>query len=230
MAVTIPAEDEARLAGIFGGWTVRDHVVGAVDTMVKVGWWHIGCKPIRTLALLLEYADQHPGRGSKRVPMDNDAMVSKWVESIVGLSTGHSHAAHTAADHETDEMLLPMLSAPIAQIRTFAVKLGEALERDERVPFMVWSGYRRIVEPLILKSQDGEVLELKKQLASEIAEMTERGLDRAELVQAIAGALQWRNPNSLARVKGALEAGEKPKIKGRESCLFLEVGGEMVVL
>ena len=43
------------MAGIFRDWTVRDHMVGAVDTMVKLGWWEIGCKPIRTLALLLAW-------------------------------------------------------------------------------------------------------------------------------------------------------------------------------
>ena len=42
-------------------------------------------------------------------------------------------------------------------------------------------------------------------------------------------ALQWRSPEKLAKVKDAVvkaqAAGEKPRLRGRESCLFLEVGG-----
>ena len=46
-----------------------------------------------------------------------------------------------------------------------------------------------------------------------------------ELVAAIAGALQWRHPAALERVKEGLAKGGRPRIKGRESCLFLEIEG-----
>lgn len=227
-AVQSPAE---ILATLRGSVNVRDVAVGALDMVHKVAWWEIGLQKLRDLRALLLYAHLRPHTGRKRRPsVDVDYMVGKWVDVFVGLSTAHSHAEFTDADHETDEILLPMFSAPVAQIREFAQKLGARLESDERIPFMVWSGYRRVVEPVLLKAPDGDVLALKKHLAAEIAEMAEKGLDRAELVEAIAGALQWRPPESLEKVKTALAAGEKPRIKGRESCLFLEVGGERVVI
>lgn len=221
----------ATLDGVLPDTSARELAVGAVDMAVRVAWYSIGCRPLRDLAALLSYADFCCRMGrSRRIPLDIDRMVSLWTDTLVGLSTHHSHAEYTAADHETDELLGPLLTAPIKDVRAFAQRLGQALEADERVPFMVWSGYQRVILPLMARSKDGEIIELKKQLAAEVAEMAEKGLDRTELVAAIAGALQWRQPEALEKVKGALESGEKPRIRGRESCLFLEVAGERVVL
>jgi hypothetical protein len=63
-----------------------------------------------------------------------------------------------------------------------------------------------------------------------VADAVEKNLDRGQLVEAIAGALQWRSGERLEAVKQRLDAGEKPRIRGRESCLFLEAGEEVVVL
>lgn len=211
--------------------TARQMARSSLDLIHKASWYEIGLKPFREMALLIRYGGTSRRMTSRGVtPVDIDHMVSIWVETVIGLSTHHTHAEYTAADHTTDDLLGPLLTAPIRQVREFAAKLGRALEDDERVPFMVWSGFQRVVLPVLQGRPDGEVIELKKHLATEVAELAEKGLDRGELVAAMAGALQWRSSEALTKVKGALEQGEKPRIKGRESCLFLEVAGERVVL
>jgi hypothetical protein len=214
--------------------SARETAVGALDMVLQLGWWEVGMKPMRNLALLLAYADERRDgmkRDSpRRKPVNVDGLVEKWADVLVGLSTAHDHAARTAADHQTDELLGPLLTAPIAQIREFGQKLANRLEADERVPFLVWSSFRRVIEPLVLKGPDGELLRLKKELAGQIAELAEKGLDRGQLIAAIAGALQWRGEASLKAVKTSLESGSKPRITGRESCLFLEAGDAVVVL
>lgn len=222
-------KDEIPIPEFLTKVSARDLALGALDLTIMACWWEIGLEDFRRLAYLIRYADHHPGRRKRRA-MDIDKMVGLWTEVIVDLSTAHDHARRTAADERTDELLGPLLAAPVTQIREFAQKLATRLREDERVPFLVWSSYQRIIEPLILKGPDGPVIELKKRLATEIAEQVEQGLDRAELVAAIAGALQWRHLETLGRVKEKLEQGEKPRLKGRESCLFLEAGGETVVL
>lgn len=231
--VCTPEDMEASepTAEPFGQYDAREWMLGAVDMMAKVAWYEVGLKPFREMALLIAYAHHHGRMTSRGVkPLDIEHMVSIWVETVVGLSTRHTHAEYTEADHTTDDLLGPLLTAPIKDIRAFATRLGKALEADERVPFMVWSGFQRVVLPILEQRPDGEVIALKKDLAAQVAELAEKGLDRGDLVQAMAGALQWRSPEALTKVKGALEAGEKPRIKGRESCLFLEVAGERVVL
>jgi hypothetical protein len=162
--------------------------------------------------------------------LDVPDLVAQWVESIVALATAHDHEARSRADHTTDDLLRPLMSAPIADLRAFAVALTTQLRADQRVPFLIWSGFERVIAPLVKLSPEGEILELREQLANEVAELVEKDLDRAQLVQAIAGALAWRDPKALTAIKSGIEAGAKPKLRGRESCLFLEVGSALVVL
>jgi hypothetical protein len=226
-----PPEATEPLAPLAQRMSAREWMLCALDLMVQAAWWEVGCQKVRELYLVLAYADWHSHTGRKRrIPMNVDALVAQWVEVIVELATAHDHARRTAADHQTDDLLGPLLTAPIAQIRQFGQQLAAALKADPRVPFLIWSSFERVLEPLILKGPDGELLALKTQLAAEIATLVERGLDREELIVAIAGALQWRAPSRLEAVKAKLEQGEKPRIRGRESCLFLEAGDELVVL
>ena len=50
-----------------------------------------------------------------------------------------------------------------------------------------------------------------------------------QLPDAMIRALQWRSPEKLEQVKEVVAkekaAGRKTRLKGRESCLFLEAGG-----
>jgi hypothetical protein len=65
-------------------------------------------------------------------------------------------------------------------------------------------------------------------LAQEIASLVEQDV-KDQLPDALIRALQWRPPEQLEQVKQAViesqARGERPRLRGRESCLFLEVGG-----
>lgn len=218
---------EEFLADLGQRTSSREWAVSAVNLVTLAGWWSIGCQHMRDLACMLAYADHYSHTGRKRrTPVDIDALVPRYVEVIVDLATAHEHTRRSAADHAAEDLLGPLLTAPIAQIREFAQQLSKALREDTRVPWMIWSMFERVLEPLIVKGADGEVLQLKTALAAEIAELVEAGLDREELIVAMAGALQWRSPERLEAVKKGLQKGGKARLTGRESCLFLTVTDE----
>jgi hypothetical protein len=218
-----PTLDEF-LADLGARTSSREWALAAINVLTLGVWWGTSCQRIRDLVYLLAYADSYSHTGRKRrVVVDIDQLVPRYVEVIVELATAHEHTRRTAADHAAEDLLGPLLTAPVAQIRTFAQRLSTALREDPRVPWMIWSMFERVLEPLIVKGADGEVLKLKTELAAEIAELVEAGLDREELIVAMAGALQWRAPERLEAVKKGLQAGKKPRLTGRESCLFLEI-------
>lgn len=221
------------IAGPLGTIEARSWVGMAPDLLILGAWMTQGMRRVNDLLIGALYTQQCASdRGCKwrKKPMDVDEMVKIWIDVLVGLSTAHSHEGFTLADHQTDELLRPMLSAPVSQIREWASKLTVNLRNDERVPFLIWSMFERVLEPLILKSPGGAKVRLRKQLATDVAKLVEGDLDRAELVKAIAGALQWRPPTELEGIKVAVKAGAKPHVTGRQSCLFLSAGGHSVVL
>jgi hypothetical protein len=210
------------MAAAFEDHDARWWALGGVDFAFRLVWNHIGLRGLRTLTFSILYANHAPGT-RRKTPLNVQNTVAVWKDILIGLSTSHDHAGYTAADHDTDEALGPLLVAPVAQIREFATELSRQLREDARVPFMVWSAVERALAPLVAHGKDSAVVQLRTQLATEIAGLAEKQLDRGELVMAIAGALQWRGEGSLRQVKSALESGGKPRVRGRESCLFLDV-------
>ena len=177
------------------GMSAREWAVGGLDIAVVSNRIH---QPgIRKLTQTL-YAAAMLGRMSWRVTkVKVDELVEEWLEAIVALSTAHDPDERDAADSKTDELLTPLLTAPIKQVRQLAGKLSSRLREDERVPFVVWSAFQNVVLPLLKDSPDGKIIELKKQLATEVAELVEKDLPRDDFVQAMVGALQWRGPEAL---------------------------------
>lgn len=208
----------------------RHAAVSSLDLIIKAGWYSTVLSELEKLGFTVCYSNVLKRNKPRRVRMDVESLVDKWLGVLVGLSTAHTHAEYTAADYQTDELLGPLLVAPIAQIREFGQRLATRLREDPRVPFLVWAGFQRLIEPVILKGADSELITLKKRLATEIAERVEGGLDRTQLVEALAGALQWRSAEALTSVSKSLDSGAKPRLRGRESCLFLEVGDAVVVV
>ena len=153
--------------------------------------------------------------------MDVPKMIADWTGVIVILSTAHDKQAIDDAEFKMDELLAPLLAAPVADLRAFHEGLMSALRSDERVPFFIWTTFnawgRTVLEKAEARPQRRR---LRKKLANEIADMVEEDV-RPDISKAIAGALMWRPPDVLKEVKADLEAGAKPKLKGRESCLFL---------
>lgn len=181
--------------------------------------------PARTLAALLWYGNKHHSRRNLK-PMDVETLVTRWKEVIIDLCLSHDKEGRDRADFQTDELLGPILTAPVAQLREFAKKLTGSLKEDQRVPWLVWSVFEKWTEEIVMKGEDKGIIELKKELAKEVAELAEKGLSSSDWVEAIAGALRWRSPTQLEEVKEGLKKGAKPRLKGRESCLFLSVDTE----
>lgn len=184
-----------------------------------------GCRTLQDLRAYLQYMHERPSWGKKRTPMDVKLLVEKWVPIIRGLSTAHEKAPIDACEFVMDEHLTPLLAAPVAQIREFYGQLVSALKADPTIPFFVWVWFESWGDTILKDAPDGDIKELKITLATEIAELVEKDV-QPDLKAAIAGALQWRGPQTLERIKGAVEKGSKAKLVGKESCLFLEVETE----
>lgn len=185
-----------------------------------------------TVRSFLWYAIEHPSRGRKRTPMDVSKMVAAWVPIIKGLSIAHTKDQADRCEFEAETHLAPLLTAPVAQIRAFYVELVAALRGDPAVPFFVWSAFEAWHEVILKKAPDEGIIELKTKLAGEVAELVEKDI-QPDLKTALIGALQWRSPEDLGEIKAAVQAGGKPRLKGRESCLFLCVptpSGEAMVM
>ena len=160
--------------------------------------------------------------------MDVDALVAEWKVVVVGLAIAHDKDEADRYEAAIEKCLMPILSAPIKQVREFYPKLLKALKDDPKVPFLVWRGYEIWVDQILSKAPDEGIKQLKTELAREITEMVEQDV-KDQIPDALIRALQWRSAETLEQVKKTVEeekaAGRKPRLRGRESCLFLEVGG-----
>lgn len=208
--------------------TAREAACGIWDiTQMAKSCIERGSK-LDSLRALLMYAVEVPGT-RRKTPVDVQALVKEWVPIIRGLSAAHDKAELDRCEYEMDTHLSPLLSAPIAQIREFFAQLVLALEADPTIPFFVHAMFRAWGDVILKKAPDGDVIALKKTLATRIADLVEQDV-RPDLHAALAGALEWRSPESLAKIAAAVEAGGKPRMVGRSSCLFLQVGDATVML
>jgi len=175
------------------------------------------------LGTLLRYALDGHASTKRRISMNVPALADAWIEAIVGMVLAHDKDSYDAADAKADELLGPLLAAPIRQIREFYSLLLEKMKADKRVPMLIWMGYEAWGECQIKNAPDEGVKKLKNALAAEIADLVEAPI-REQIPGAIARALRWRDPETLQAVKETLQSGKKPKLVGRESCLYLEIG------
>lgn len=180
---------------------------------------------IRTLGIVLRYGLLCGRMTGKRVTkVDVDSMVERWTNAVVGMSLAHTKDEFDAEDAKSDELMTPLLTAPIKQIREFYQKLRDSLKANPKVPMLVWMGFEAWGEIEIDKSVDDVgIKRLKTKLAGEIADIVELPI-RDQIPEAIKRALRWRDPQTLEAVKETLLKGAKPKLVGRQSCLFLEGG------
>jgi len=159
----------------------------------------------------------------RRTRMNVQEMVDRWVPIVRGLSAGHDKEEIDRCEFEMERHIMPMLAAPVAQLREFYAQLVKALKADRTIPMFVWTLFESWGEAILKKAPDGEVITLKKSLALRIADMVEKDI-HADLKEALVGALQWRGENQLQAIEAGLKTGEsKPRLRGKESCLFLVV-------
>lgn len=158
--------------------------------------------------------------------MDRDKMLDLWEPVVVGLALAHDKDEQDGFEAQINQLLTPLLSAPVKQLREFYSRLTERLKSNPQVPFIIWRAFEVWGDGMIAKAPDEGVVKLKTELAREIAEMVEEDV-KPDLREAIVRALMWRDPDRLEEVKQAVEegkkSGRKARMVGRESCLFLEV-------
>ncbi len=180
-------------------------------------------RKITDIGYLLRYAMQGGWGRTKRKKMNIDEMIPQWIEAVVGMCTAHDKDEYDAHDAKTDSLLGPLLTAPVKQIREFYKRLLQTMKDDKRVPLIVWMGFDAWGKVMVEDAPDEGIKRLKNKLAADIADLVEEDI-RDQIPQAIQRALRWRDPETLEKVKETLESGVKPKLRGRESCLFLEAG------
>lgn len=160
--------------------------------------------------------------------MNIDEMVDKWKKLMLGLCLAHDKDEADRIEASVEECLAPILTAPVKQLREFGPKLLKALKEDKQVPFLVWRPYEIWISQM-KDAPDEDIKELKTELAKQIVNLVEADIV-SQIPDAMVSALQWRSPEKLETIKTAIEkekAAGRPaaRIKGRESCLFLEVTG-----
>jgi hypothetical protein len=183
---------------------------------------------VRDLGCLIFYGDINPHTGRKRrPPLNIPEMVEKWHKTVVGLAMSHDKDEVDRHEAAVEECLTPLLTAPVKQLREFGPKLLESLKADPAVPYLVWRAYEVWIDQM-QDAPDEDVKQLKTDLAADIVKMVEEDA-KVQLPDAMIHALMWRSPQKLQEVKEVVEreksAGRGARLTGRESCLFLEVGG-----
>lgn len=180
-----------------------------------------GFRKVRDMEILTYYACEVTS-GRRKIPVDVQKLIADWKAVIVTLCTAHDKDAIDAAEFKMDELLKPMLTAPVAQIREFYAGLLKALSDDKTVPFFIWSLFKGWGEMVLEKvDEKSPPKRLKKKLAEEVAEMALTKQTRKDMVDALVGALMWRSPQALKEIKADIESGATPRVRGRESCIFL---------
>jgi hypothetical protein len=93
---------------------------------------------LNELGCLIWNADQVDRMSrKKRTPMDIPKMIELWQEVVVGLALAHDKDEADRFEARVNDLLTPILAAPIKQVREFAYLLADTLESDRRVP--LWS-------------------------------------------------------------------------------------------
>lgn len=184
---------------------------------------------IGNILSLLAYACEVPAR-RKRTVMDVEKMVNDWVPLVKKLALAHDVDEKDAASSALDDLLVPVISAPVAQIRSFYRKLTDRLKNDKEVPLFLYRLFEFWGENVLDKVSKEEMVGLKKEIASRIAERSMEEIPKQDWIDSMIGALQWRSPEKLEEIESNLKAGHKPRVRGKESCLFIEVGEAQVML
>jgi hypothetical protein len=187
---------------------------------------------IEKFCVLLWYACcVHKGQGHKKIIMKNpNTLLDLWENLIVGLSTAHSKDDRDQHEHDIDDALSPILSAPVKQIREMFGELVDRLKANEKVPFYTWRSIEIWYEKVVLPAKAEKIIKLKTKLATEIANLVEEDV-KADIGEALIGALMWRDEKTLTAMKEILTEPEGEKVEtkvkrktvGRQSCIFLTV-------
>jgi hypothetical protein len=188
-----------------------------------------GMERYRGMLLCIWYTCTICHSHKRRTLMDVPSMVDGWHRAIKAMATGHDKDTVDHGEFAMEELMGPLLTAPVRQLRQFWTALEAALKADPAIPFIIWrlfEGYGTIV---VKPAKDQAIIELKTALAREVAQLVEQEV-QPDIMEAIVAALKWRDPETLEAIRNEVKRGTNPRLKGGESCLFLVVGEHKVML
>lgn len=193
-------------------------------------------KRLGKLFIPLCYGMKHSAR-TRRKPVNVDEHVEKWFTAIRGLVLSHTREELQKHDFGLDEILRPMLRAPLKQLKELYAKLLQKMKEDPEIPYFVWTSLETYGESFLVGAPDDGVVKLKAGLARQIARMVEADVE-PQLSTAIVNALKWRDPENLEELRDVLKTEQgkpaskrqKASLVGRQSCLFLKVGKKEIML
>ena len=81
-------------------------------------------------------------------------MVTGWHQAILAMSTGHAKATVDRAEFAIEELMLPLLAAPVKQLREFWNELERTLQADPLVPFVVWKTMTLYGKGIVRQAKD----------------------------------------------------------------------------
>ena len=208
--------------------TIKE-AVRLTPMVVQIMRPHIQDDKAYVLGCHLTYQTYHPTR-KRRKPMDNlRDFARQWKEVLVMLTMSHTKEGIDQADYKMDDLFNGLIAMPVKQVREFYDLLLAELKSDENVPYFIWKTIEAWKEKVVGVSQETEAKMLQAELAGELANILEPDL-KPQLKQALADSLKWKSPEVLEKIRGVVTTGSRPSLRGRESCLFLEVGGEEFML
>jgi hypothetical protein len=171
----------------------------------------------------------HPTRKRRKPVDDLKEFAKRWKEVLVKLTMSHTKEGIDQADYKMDDLFNGLIAMPVKQVREFYDLLLSELKSDEHVPYFIWKTVGAWKETAVGVSQETEAKMLQAEMAGELANMLEPAL-QPQLKQALADSLKWKSSEVLEKIRGAVSTGNRPSLRGRESCLFLEVGGNEFML
>ncbi len=208
--------------------TIKE-AVRLTPMVVQIMRPHIQDDKAYVLGRYLTGQTSHPTR-KRRKPVDNlRDFARQWKEVLVKLTMSHTKEGIDQADYKMDDLFNGLIAMPIKQVREFYDLLLAELKSDENVPYFIWKTIEAWKEKAVGVSQETEAKMLQAELAGELANILEPDL-KPQLKQALADSLKWKSPEVLEKIRGVVSTGNRPSLRGRESCLFLEVGGQEFML
>ena len=226
-------EQATKIGKVFAGGydTVASAVIDSREILTLSIWplilkMQFGDKLLGWLA----YSFEHPGHGRRKEPMDVQEMVGKWIPLVKQLALAHDVDEKDLASSTLDDLLREVITAPVKQIREFYRELTAALKKDKTVPWALWKLFNFWGENVLNNLETEQEKVLRGELAQQIAERSMEQIPVKDWVDSMIGSLMWRSPEKLEQIKASLDEGHKPRVRGKESCLFLKVGEAEVML
>jgi hypothetical protein len=208
--------------------TIKD-IVRLTPIVVQIMRPHIQDSKSWETGFFLTSLTQRPSRKRRKPVDDLRGLAKQWKEIMVKLTMSHTKEGIDQADYKMEDLFNGLIAMPVKQVREFYDLLISELKSDENVPYFIWKTVETWKEMAVGVSQETEAKMLQAEMAGELANMLEPAL-QSQLKQALADSLKWKPPEVLEKIRGAVSTGNRPSLRGRESCLFLEVGGNEFML